>query len=150
MGQLRVGIVGEQQRRQGDIFADTVNVANRIEGMTKTYGANLIVSAEFLAALSDSDVLLPLRRPLGPVFVKGRSEAVLLYECFEFDGDALQSHKRATRAQFERAQELVERGLLAEAVAVFESIQAANPADVAARYLYRQLGSRLEKAGQDA
>jgi two-component system sensor histidine kinase ChiS len=33
-GLLRLGIVGELQRRQGDIFADAVNVASRVEGLT--------------------------------------------------------------------------------------------------------------------
>ncbi|MGB5490729.1 MAG: 7TM diverse intracellular signaling domain-containing protein [Woeseiaceae bacterium] len=84
-GHLRLGIVGEHQRRQGDIFADAVNVANRIEGLCKTYGSTVIVSQAFLAGLSDSEQTLPQRRPLGEIPLKGRLEPIELFAATEFD-----------------------------------------------------------------
>ena len=84
-GSLRLGIVGEHQRRQGDIFADAVNVANRIEGLCKTYGSTVIVSEAFLAGLSDREQSLPQLRPLGPVPLKGRFEPIELFAATEFD-----------------------------------------------------------------
>ncbi|MFT6045061.1 MAG: two-component system sensor histidine kinase ChiS [Arenicella sp.] len=61
-GSLRLGIVGDHQRRQGDIFADAVNVANRIEGMCKEFGSTVLLREVFLKALPNPDENLPQRR----------------------------------------------------------------------------------------
>jgi two-component system sensor histidine kinase ChiS len=142
-GRLRLGIVGELQRRQGDIFADAVNVASRIEGLTKTYGSRLIVSDALLEGLADATQSLPLRRALGGVVVRGRREAVVLHEAFEFDPPDLVAHKQATRAEFERAQRCLDAGQYAEALAAFEAILAANPGDEAARQLRTEASQRM-------
>jgi two-component system sensor histidine kinase ChiS len=145
-GRLRLGIVGELQRRQGDIFADAVNVASRIEGLTKTYGSRLIVSDALLEGLADASQSLPLRRALGSVVVRGRREAVVLHEAFEFDPPALVTHKQRTREEFERAQRCLEAGQYAEALAGFEAILAADAGDEAARQLRTEASQRMGAA----
>ena len=145
MGLLRLGIVGEHERRQGDIFADTVNVANRIEGMTKTYGSKVIVSAAFLGALEDADTSLPLRRNLGRVVVKGRLEAVTLYEAFEFESAETVARRRETRELFEAFQSSFEAGQYAEAASLLEPVLTDHDGDVAARYLHDLARTRLEQ-----
>jgi two-component system sensor histidine kinase ChiS len=143
LGRLRLGIVGEVQRRQGDIFADAVNVASRIEGMTKTFGSAVIVSDAFLSNLSDPERTLPYRRALGFVRVKGRNEAVVLHEAFEFDTPDLVAHKQATRAEFEQAQRHFQALQYAKAVALLGPILGAHEGDIAARYLHAEASTRL-------
>ncbi|MFO1394028.1 MAG: 7TM diverse intracellular signaling domain-containing protein [Steroidobacteraceae bacterium] len=145
-GRLRLGIVGELQRRQGDIFADAVNVASRVEGLTKTYGSSVIVSEALLQGLSDPDGMLPQRRALGRVLVKGRSGAVTLHEAYEFDAPDLAAHKHATREAFVRAGRHVDAGEHAEAVRILEVILAAHPGDAAARYLLDEAAARMRAA----
>lgn len=145
-GRLRLGIVGELQRRQGDIFADAVNVASRIEGLTKTYGSHLIVSDALLEGLADAAQSLPLRRTLGSVVVRGRREAVVLHEAFEFDPADLVAHKQRTRDEFERAQRCLAAGQVAEALAAFEAILAADSRDDAARQLHTETSLRTDAA----
>jgi signal transduction histidine kinase/class 3 adenylate cyclase len=145
LGRLRLGIVGELQRRQGDIFADAVNVATRIEGMTKTFGSSVIVSEAFLANLSDVDRALPRRRSLGRVVVKGRNEAVGLHEAFEFDAPDLAAHKLATRAPFELAQQHYEAGSYSEAIALLGTVLRGHDGDAAARYLLAEATARLRE-----
>ena len=60
-------------------------MANRIEGLCKTYGSTVIVSEAFLAGLSDREQSLPQLRPLGPVPLKGRFEPIELFAATEFD-----------------------------------------------------------------
>ena len=50
----RLRLVGEQQRAQGDIFSDAVNLANRIEGLSKLYGVSIVVSEQTLSRLPDA------------------------------------------------------------------------------------------------
>jgi len=145
LGRLRLGIVGELQRRQGDIFADAVNVASRIEGMTKTFGSSMIVSDAFLSGLSDARSMLPHRRALGRVNVKGRNEAVPLHEVFEFDAPDLVAHKESTRAAFEQAQLDFQAKLYAETIAALGPILRAHRGDAAARYLLAEATARLRE-----
>ena len=135
IGSLRLGIVGEHQRRQGDIFADAVNVASRIEGLTKTFGTSVIVSDSLLRALENADVELPLRRTLGRVLVKGRLEPVTLHEAFEFDRPELVDHKRDSRQAFDSFHLHFEAKRYAEAKASLAPVIAAQEGDLAARYL---------------
>jgi len=144
-GRLRLGIVGELQRRQGDIFADAVNVASRIEGMTKTFGCAVILSEAFLANLSDPDGALPRRRALGRVVVKGRNEAVTLHEAFEFDAPGLAAHKLGTRTAFELAQQHYQAGLHSETIALLGPILRAHDGDAAARHLLAEATARLRE-----
>lgn len=145
-GRLRLGIVGELQRRQGDIFADAVNVASRVEGLTKTYGSSVIVSEALLMGLSDPDGSLTLRRALGSVVVKGRSGAIVLHEAFEFDAPDLVAHKRATREAFELAGRLIESDRCVEALALLDRIIAAHPGDLAARRLHEEATAGMRAA----
>lgn len=144
-GRLRLGIVGEVQRRQGDIFADAVNVASRIEGLTKSFGSAVIVSEAFLANLADADRALPQRRPLGGVQVKGRREAVVLHEVFEFDAPDLVAHKQATRDAFAAAQQHFDAQRYAEAATVLEAVLGAHAGDAAARHLHAEASARLDR-----
>jgi class 3 adenylate cyclase len=141
-GRVRLGIVGEVQRRQGDIFADAVNVAARIEGLTKTFGCAVIVSESFVSGLSDPERSLPIRRMLGGVQMKGRSEAVVLYEAFEFDAPDLVAHKQATRAEFERAHRYSAAQRHAEAAVALGGVLAAHKGDAAARHLHAEASAR--------
>lgn len=87
-GSLRLGIVGEHQRRQGDIFADAVNVANRISGLCKEFASTVIVSEAFLTDLPNREKSLPHLRSLGQVPLRGRFEPIELFSATEFDQDS--------------------------------------------------------------
>lgn len=148
-GSMRLGIVGEAERRQGDIFADTVNVASRIEGLTKTYGTQMIVSEAFVGALPDT-AMLDMRRSLGSVPVKGRQQAVALHEVFEFDAQRLIAHKQQTRAAFEEAQQHYHAQRYSETLALLGPIMAANQDDVAARHLHGLAAAELHHSNNNS
>ena len=43
-GNLMLGIIGADDRMEGTVIADSVNVASRIEGLTKVYDASILIS----------------------------------------------------------------------------------------------------------
>lgn len=47
-GFMMLGMIGEASRMQGDAFSDHVNLASRLEGLTKYYGASIIISSAVL------------------------------------------------------------------------------------------------------
>lgn len=52
IGHMMVGMVGEAVRMQGDALSDNVNLTSCIEGLTKFYGVNLLISGETLEFMS--------------------------------------------------------------------------------------------------
>ncbi|HEY5564109.1 MAG TPA: response regulator, partial [Rhodothermia bacterium] len=137
-GSLRLGIVGEHERAQGDIFSDAVNLANRIEGLTKFYGVSVVVTGETLGQLQS-----PARyriRFLGHVQVKGKNRPVSLYELFDGDPQPVVERRLKTRADYDAGiQAFLSRDFQAAAVH-FERCISVDPDDAATKmYLERSL-----------
>jgi signal transduction histidine kinase/class 3 adenylate cyclase len=100
-GALIMGIIGDQKRTEAAIISDTVNVASRMEGLTKYYGASIIVSQDSVEKLPDP-ALFGLRY-LGRVQVKGKQSALEIYECYEGDLPEVAAAKAASARMFSEA-----------------------------------------------
>ncbi len=98
-GPLIMGIIGDEQRMDAATISDTVNAASRVEGLTKHFGANILLSEAVVDNLSNRD-LFNLRY-LGLVQVKGKQEVIKLYECFDGDAPGMIELKKKTFADFE-------------------------------------------------
>ena len=100
-GNVMLGTVGGSTRMEGTVIGDAVNLASRLEGMSKVYGAPLLMSEHTLHSLVD-----PTRyciRFLTRNCVKGKQEAQSVYEVFDADPQRLRTAKMRTRKRFEEA-----------------------------------------------
>jgi adenylate cyclase len=71
--------MGSDKIFQYTALGDNMNLASRLESLTKEYGVNLMISEYTLAKLGDKQREFRLR-PLDSVQVKGKSKAVKIYE----------------------------------------------------------------------
>lgn len=78
-GEVTVGNMGSNKIFQYTALGDSMNLASRLESLTKEYGVNLMISEFTLAKLGDKAREFRIR-PLDLVQVKGKSEAVKIYE----------------------------------------------------------------------
>jgi two-component system sensor histidine kinase ChiS len=66
-----LGTIGEAERMDGTVIADAVNLTARLEGLTKRYGASILISEHTLAKLTEPDTYN--HRFLGQIQVKGKN-----------------------------------------------------------------------------
>jgi len=147
-GNLMLGIVGEQERMQGDIFSDAVNLTNRIEGLCKFYGASIVVSEITLNKLANrSDYHT---RFLGKVQVKGKDVPISLFEVYNGDPEPIIELKLKTKGDFESGLHRYFEKEFTEASVCFNKVLKVNPADKTARlYLERSAQFMVKGVAED-
>jgi CheY-like chemotaxis protein/class 3 adenylate cyclase len=136
LADLMLGIIGSEDRMQGAVVADAVNLAARIEGLNKMYGSYVSLSDETFFALKEPNKYR--HRFIDKVRVKGREDAVVVYEVFEGDPEAIAGLKEQTKPSFESGLQLYYGKKFSEASVHFNQVLETNPSDLAARiYLKR-------------
>ena len=84
-GSMLVGNIGSKYRYHYGAVGDAVNLASRLEGLNKIYGTEIIISAQTAKLVAGSFRL----RELDLVRVKGRGEALRIYELIAASGPPL-------------------------------------------------------------
>ncbi|MCP5501311.1 MAG: adenylate/guanylate cyclase domain-containing protein [Leptospiraceae bacterium] len=78
IGNLMLGTIGESERMDGTVISDAVNLASRLEGLTKIYGCSVIVSETTFLMMDNPDKFT--YRILDTIRVKGKKEPVTIYQ----------------------------------------------------------------------
>ncbi|MEP6523778.1 GAF domain-containing protein [Microcoleus vaginatus DQ-U2] len=135
-GTLMLGTVGGQNRMDGTVISDAVNLASRVESLTKNYGVSLLITQETYSRLENpSDYAI---RTLDTVKVKGKSEAVTVYEVFDCDPPEIKEGKLATLELFAEARAIYWEGKLAEAAGLFAECWRQNQGDRVAKIYWER------------
>lgn len=141
-GLMRLGIVGGSDRIEGTVISDSVNLAARLENLTKTYGISLIISHHTFLQLADINAYH--FRIIDRVFVHGKSTPVTVYEIFDADAPEIFRAKQATKTMFEHGLLLYYSRHYQEAGRKFRECLQINPHDKPAQiYLSRCQQSTL-------
>ncbi|MEM6377517.1 MAG: adenylate/guanylate cyclase domain-containing protein, partial [Bacteroidota bacterium] len=143
-GPVIIGIVGNEKRMGITISSDTVNTASRVEGLTKYYGSNILLSktvAKELGAIQMKKI-----RRLGEVKVKGKSKTLDLLECFAGDPPAIHAKKSSHFELFKVGQNHYFNQEFEKALEVFQHICKGNPDDGPAHW-YLERAEHYHKNG---
>jgi hypothetical protein len=125
-------------RLSGTVISDTVNLASRLEGITKYYKTGMIISHEAAKQLSDSG---HETRWLGLVKAAGLSKPCGVYEVLECLLPNAKQKRLETKTRFERSLHDFHAGKIAEASAGFAEVTASDPEDTAARMYAEYIAS---------
>jgi len=126
-GKLMLGTLGENERMDGSVIADAVNLASRLQGLTRIYGGSILVTGYALGQLQDPDRYF--HRFIDRVKVKGRTETVMIHEVFDPDPPAIRERKAGTKQDLLTAITAYYARDIGGAFARFQALKRHSPAD---------------------
>ena len=141
-GNLMLGTIGGEMRMDGTVISDAVNLASRMEGLTKLFGAFIVVSEDSLNRLEENHYRTRL---LGTVQVKGKKEPVGLHEIIDADSEKLLEVKMKSKAVFEKGLSEYRNANFHEAKLSFNSVLNTNTEDLAAQLYLQRCDFYLKK-----
>lgn len=100
-GIVILGTIGGAERMDGTVIGDAVNLAARLERMTKDYKVPLLISEYTLYSLDDASPYAI--RFLDRTHIRGKQDNQSVYEVFDADPPLLRVAKRQNHKAFERA-----------------------------------------------
>ncbi|MEM7179292.1 MAG: response regulator [Spirochaetota bacterium] len=132
-GNVILGIVGGKNRMDGTAISDTVNLAFRLEGLTKMYHASFITSEHTLNLLPNKDKYF--YRKIDTVKVKGKDKAVGVVEILNGNSQRIIDLKLNTKEDFELGMELYHQRKFYDSKHYFQKVLSADPKDKAAEII---------------
>ncbi len=135
-GLLMLGVIGGSNRMEVTVISDAVNLASRVETLTKTYQTPILISQHTL-----NSIRYPAEfsiRFLDRVRVRGKHLAQSIYEVFDADPVPLKAAKTASRDIFEDALAHYHFRRMDEALALFSDCLEHSPGDTPASVYWQR------------
>ncbi len=123
------GNIGSSKRMELTSIGDGVNLGSRLEGTTKQYGCDIVISEKTYEPCKDRVYV----RELDYITVKGRNEPVTIYELVGLTSEPLDDRRRQAIDHYERGRHFYRSRQFAQALREFGQVLEVNKDDKAAK-----------------
>ncbi|HOT58848.1 MAG TPA: adenylate/guanylate cyclase domain-containing protein [Spirochaetales bacterium] len=131
-GNIIMGVIGTDERYEATVISDAVNLASRLQSISKAFNIGIVISESTFLQISD---LVSYRyRFIGKVRVKGKSIPISVFEIFNGLPDEILEKKLKVNTVFEQGMIAYYQKAYAHAVSLFKQALEILPDDGAARF----------------
>ncbi|QEY53007.1 response regulator [Legionella longbeachae] len=141
-GHLILGTVGFEERMDCSVISDAVNIASRLENLTRVFDIELLISEQTFIQLQYKERYN--FRFLGLTKVKGKNYPIKIYEIFNHNSPVVIQLKNDSAAIFTTALSHYEAKRFNEASELFKQILSINPQDSSAHYFLEQCKEKMK------
>jgi class 3 adenylate cyclase len=143
-GLVMMGIIGENERLSGTVISEHVNMASRIEGLTKQVKSGMLISSTVMRQITEKEAVDFETRYLGLIQPAGVNEIVGIFDILETLPPSVRARRIATRDAFESGVRNFHMKDFDTAAQYFQEVVDTDKSDSCARHHLAEAQKRIQ------